>query len=127
MGQLKMKKLMIFVFTLISLIISSSQESTLRLLQIVHRHGDRTPRKFLPNDPYKDESVYWPMGLEKLTLKGKDRMFKVGKYIRENYNDYLGNEKSSGHIYVRSSSVSRCIESTSALLEGVYKPSKLHN
>ena len=30
--------------------------STLKLLQIVHRHGERTPLSFTPNDPFKNES-----------------------------------------------------------------------
>ncbi|KAJ8951146.1 hypothetical protein NQ318_021590 [Aromia moschata] len=32
----------------------------------LYRHGDRTPSRSFPNDPYFNES-YWPMGYGQLT------------------------------------------------------------
>ena len=95
--------------------------STLKLLQIVHRHGDRTPLSFTPNDPFKDEK-YWPQGFGQLTNHGKYRMFKRGQFIRDAYNDYLGDGYSPRDVFTRSSISDRCIESVSCLLSGAYPP-----
>lgn len=44
--------------------------STLRLLQIVHTHGDRTPSNFVHNDPYADLVTFWRQGVGQLTKNG---------------------------------------------------------
>ena len=123
---------LIFVSNLIILIISVTRGqasnrwpnhdiSTLKLLQIVHRHGDRTPIMFTPNDPFKNES-YWTEGIGELTTKGKYRMYKLGQFIRQEYQSYLGDKYSPREVYARSSITDRCIESTSCLLSGAYPP-----
>ena len=93
--------------------------STLVLLQIVHRHGDRTPISFYKNDPYKGEDK-WLDGLGELTPRGKDRMYDFGKQLRKRYGDYLGDTPKN--IYLRSSASDRCLESASALASGLYPP-----
>ena len=93
--------------------------STLLLLQIVHRHGDRTPISFYKNDPYKGEDQ-WLDGLGELTPRGKHRMYSFGQDLRKRYSHYLGD--SPKNIYLRSSASNRCIESASALVSGLYPP-----
>ena len=95
--------------------------STLKLLQIVHRHGERAPILFTPNDPFKDEKS-WPAGIGQLTTRGKYHMHKVGQFIREEYNNYLGDKYSPREVYARSSLTDRCVESVSCLLSGAYPP-----
>ena len=63
---------------------SWSETSTLKLIEILHRHGERTPIEFIDGDPFGDEK-HWPMGLGQLTLKGKHRMYKLGEFFRKNY------------------------------------------
>ncbi|CAG2106485.1 unnamed protein product, partial [Medioppia subpectinata] len=123
--------------------------STLKLLQLVHRHAERPPLYFPPNDPYKDskywhegggelalkgkyrmyklgefirQDKYWHEGGGELALKGKYRMYKLGEFIRQEYNDYLGDKYSPREVFDRSSVTDRCIESTSSLLAGAYPP-----
>lgn len=94
-------------------------EDILRLVQIVHRHGDRTPIEFRGDDTFSNET-YWPQGFGELVNKGKQRMFNKGQFIRENYADFLTNDHKE--IHIRSSSAERCLESVSYLLAGVYPP-----
>jgi hypothetical protein len=89
------------------------------LVQIVQRHGDRTPTNFYANDPYKEES-YWPDGIGEMTRKGKTRMYEFGKTIRQKYINYLG--VSPREVSVRSSSTSRTLESAQCFISGLYKP-----
>ena len=72
--------------------------STLKLLQIVHRHGDRNPTAFSPNDPYQS-SEYWREGLGELTSAGKYRMYKLGQTLRKEYHNYLGDEYSPREVF----------------------------
>ena len=95
--------------------------STLKLLQIVHRHGEKAPQWFTPNDPFKNES-FWTEGIGQLTIKGKYRMYELGQFIRQEYHSYLGDNYSASEVYARSSITDRCIESTSVLLSGAYPP-----
>ena len=95
--------------------------STLKLVQLVHRHGDRAPVAFPANDPYND-IAYWPEGIGELTSKGKYRMYRLGQFVRQEYDSYLGNKYSPREVYARSSSSHRCVESLSTLLAGAYPP-----
>ena len=95
--------------------------STLKLLQVVHKHGERAPVSFPANDPFNDVK-YWPQGLGQLTAKGKYQMYKMGEFIRNEYNTYLGDKYSAREVYARSAASSRCFESCAALLAGAYPP-----
>lgn len=120
-----------FVFLFIESVICAPKQSSndvliripeLKLVQIVHRHGDRTPISFFPNDQL-GKPEYWPDGFGQLNSKGKRRMYEMGKRLRSHYSDFLGNVCNPRSLYVRSSASGRCIESASALLAGLCPPS----
>ena len=121
-----MIKLLVFI-SVFHLIYSWSDHdtSTLKLLQILHRHGDRTPTKFVDGDPFgQDMEKYWPIGKGQLTLKGKHRLYSLGQFFRKSYSDFF-NKTSPKQVYVRSSIEHRCIESAGAFLAGAFPPGKV--
>ncbi|KAJ8664243.1 hypothetical protein QAD02_005905 [Eretmocerus hayati] len=65
-------------------------EFKLEQVQVLFRHGDRTPRKqeIYKNDPY--QLAYSNIGYGNLTDMGRDRMMKVGSRLRDLYGDFLG-------------------------------------
>lgn len=89
-------------------------------LLFMHRHGDRAPLNMAPRDKYNNIS-YWPEGFGNLNNAGRARMYKLGKFIRRRYDGFLTD--SMREIYARSSDVDRCIESSQAVLAGIYPPS----
>lgn len=93
---------------------------TLKSLFVVHRHGDRTPVVLFPNDPYANESLYWPDGFGQLTSAGKKRMYNIGVFLREKYDTFLGD--SIRDIQIRSSDKDRCLESAQLVVNGAFKP-----
>lgn len=98
---------------------SHGSESSLRLVQIVQRHGDRNPTNFYPNDPHKDEDN-WPEGIGETTMRGKTRMFEFGVTMRKRYDSYLGD--SPRDVSCRSSALTRTLESAQCFLAGLYEP-----
>ncbi|XP_075584809.1 putative acid phosphatase 5 [Dermatophagoides farinae] len=107
---------------------SIENHSTLRLVQLIHTHGDRTPGQFVHNDPYSIVGHFWPEGIGQLTRIGRNRMYKVGKYFHEVYanfiNTYYYQTNVENFIHIRSSSYRRCLESASALTAGLIGGSK---
>lgn len=110
--------LVIYIITN-STIISTNDLSQLKLVLMVHRHGDRTPIKCYPNDPFKDKK-YWTDGWGQLTKQGKDRMYNLGQYIGQRYKNFL--ENNPREVHIRSSAADRCLESVSLVLAGIYPP-----
>lgn len=90
-------------------------------LLFMHRHGDRAPLNMAPKDKYNNLK-YWPEGFGNLNNAGRLRMYKLGKFIRRRYENFLTDNLRE--IYSRSSDVDRCIESSHAVLAGLYPPSK---
>ncbi|XP_054161316.1 prostatic acid phosphatase-like [Oppia nitens] len=101
---------------------SNHDISSLELLQVVHRHGDRNPENWFPNDPYLNLTKYWPEGDGQLSKDGKYRMYRLGQTLRREYGSYLGSGFSPREVYARSSAKQRCLESVSLLLAGAYPP-----
>jgi hypothetical protein len=89
-------------------------------LFFMHRHGDRTPLNMGSKDKYNNLK-YWPEGFGNLDNAGRLRMYKLGKFMRRNYGHFLTD--SFREVYSRSSDVERCIESSNAVLAGMYPPS----
>ena len=70
---------------------NASVPSSLRLVQIVFRHGDRTPvGPWGATDP-NPESI-WPQGFGQLTDQGKRQLFQLGGKIKDRYKGFLNNE-----------------------------------
>ena len=68
---------------------SDANSSELILVQILFRHGDRTPNSFLdPNDRYRNYD--FPEGIGGLTLKGKNLMYNYGLKLQSRYGQYIG-------------------------------------
>lgn len=95
--------------------------SSLVRLAVVFRHGDRAPLMTYPTDPYPfTDANYWPDGQGQLTIKGKQRMLKLGQMIGKKYGDFLaGNPRGA---YVRSAGADRCLASAELVMAGVYPP-----
>ncbi|CAG2110632.1 unnamed protein product [Medioppia subpectinata] len=104
---------------IISALISTAFSSELKLLFVIHRHGDRTPIQCYPMDPYSNAS-YWPDGWGELTPVGKKRMFGVGSYLRKRYQHFLSDNPRE--VRIRSSGADRCLETVALVMAGLYRP-----
>ena len=49
-------------------LVYASDEKTLKMVNLVYRHGARSPLHFYPNDKYQAKD--WPDGAGRLTQKG---------------------------------------------------------
>ncbi|XP_025271240.1 venom acid phosphatase Acph-1-like isoform X3 [Camponotus floridanus] len=74
-------------------IVSASIHPELKLINVVFRHGDRTPSndgdESFPTDPYVNDS-FFPTGVGQLTNHGKKREYDLGQALRARYKDFLG-------------------------------------
>lgn len=97
-------------------------QTSLELIQIVFRHGDRTPVVVYPNDPYN--ASYWQKygGLGQLTTTGMLQHYEYGQFLRERYDSFLGAEYDRDHVFVRSTDYDRTLMSAGSLLASLYKP-----
>ncbi|XP_031638619.1 lysosomal acid phosphatase-like [Contarinia nasturtii] len=100
---------------------SEEQENDqLIFAHVIYRHGDRSPNKSYPNDPYSSEHL-WPDGWGQLTKRGMQRQYQLGKYLRKRYYKLLVDGKyTSDKVYIRSSDYDRCILSANANLLGFF-------
>ncbi|XP_031562969.1 prostatic acid phosphatase-like [Actinia tenebrosa] len=125
----KQKKILVFFpsfYLLIFLIFNHNVvlgEKKLRMVNMVYRHGDRSPTTTFPLDK---NLKYWPQGLGQLTRLGMLQEYKLGKFIKKRYIDdnellnktmYLKDE-----VYCRSTDTDRTIMSAQAQMNGLYPP-----
>ncbi|XP_078359951.1 prostatic acid phosphatase-like [Oculina patagonica] len=94
----------------------------LRMVNVVYRHGDRSPAQFFPADKHKN---YWPQGPGQLTQIGMEQEYELGQFFKDRYvKEYklLNSTYLFKEIYVRSSDKDRCIMSAQTQLNGLYPP-----
>ncbi|KAG1653230.1 Testicular acid phosphatase [Nymphon striatum] len=104
------------------LLISSCSSQELKLSQVVHRHGQRSPVQFYPNDPHKN---FWTDGPGQLTNVGKMEAYRLGQFLRKRYvinDNFLNKTFKHSYIHVRSSDEDRTLESAELVLAGLYPP-----
>ncbi|KAF2886362.1 hypothetical protein ILUMI_19811, partial [Ignelater luminosus] len=90
----------------------------------IFRHGERTTFNFYPRDPHQNQTFH-PYGLGALTNNGKLMMFKLGEILKQNYEDFLGDDYYlQDKITARSTGTPRTIMSASLVLAGLFPPSK---
>ncbi|XP_014211410.1 venom acid phosphatase Acph-1-like [Copidosoma floridanum] len=93
---------------------------TLNLVQVIFRHGLRTPLEREANIlNITDPSFYGYDDFGQLTEEGREQEYLLGKLLRKYYNDHLGvyNRKK---LVARSTNVPRTRESLELLLTGLF-------
>ncbi|XP_051168234.1 venom acid phosphatase Acph-1-like isoform X3 [Leptopilina boulardi] len=109
-------------FLLISLVcLPVWSASTLKLISVVFRHGDRTPNLWeqYPEDPH-NTLLSKPSIEGKLTESGQLRANNLGIFLRNRYNEFLKTNYSSGFVEARSTKINRTQESLKLVLKGLY-------
>ncbi|KAH9519103.1 Testicular acid phosphatase [Bulinus truncatus] len=112
------------VSTLIKRNVDSDPFSTLKLIQIIHRHGDRSPEHSYPNDPYKN---IWLQGFGQLSKLGMMQGYELGKFLRKNYTGFLSPEFHPNQIYIRSTDYDRTIMTAECVGAGLFPRSLKDN
>ena len=110
-------------FIIVNIFLINFQETKLELVQIVFRHGDRTPVLTYPNDPYQES--FWKDygGFGQLTQKGMLQHYNYGKYLRERYSNFLNQTYNRENVFAISTDYDRTLMSAYSLLSSLYEPS----
>uniref|UniRef100_T1JEQ9 acid phosphatase n=1 Tax=Strigamia maritima TaxID=126957 RepID=T1JEQ9_STRMM len=101
------------------LTIVKTEELKLKLVQLVIRHGDRSPIQTYSTDPW---SHAWPDGLGQLTPLGMRQQYDTGQYLRNRYEELINDTYNYNVMYVRSTNFHRNLNSASANLAGFFPP-----
>ncbi|XP_036181873.1 lysosomal acid phosphatase [Myotis myotis] len=96
------------------------QARTLRFVTLLYRHGDRTPVKTFPRDPYQEDE--WPQGFGQLTKEGMLQHWELGQALRQRYRGFLNTSYHPQEVYVRSTDFDRTLMSAEANLAGLFPP-----
>ncbi|XP_051172442.1 venom acid phosphatase Acph-1-like [Leptopilina boulardi] len=115
-----MKFLLIFCILSIVLINVKCQYEV-KQLNVLFRHGERTPDFFYPALPYTIKDFY-PYGIGGLTNKGKSRAFEFGQFLREKYNSFLDTTYIPEEVESISSNFGRTKMTLQLVLAGLYPP-----
>ncbi|XP_044258789.1 venom acid phosphatase Acph-1-like isoform X1 [Tribolium madens] len=112
------------VYLVKSATITADPATDLILVSVIFRHGARTTTGFYPNDPNKGQSFY-PIGMGGLTNDGKLGEYKLGRYLKSLYGDFLGDVYTEDEVWVRSTDVSRTKMSAQLVLAGLFPPNEI--
>ncbi|KAL4228068.1 mitochondrial acyl carrier protein [Mactra antiquata] len=96
--------------------------NSLRLVNVLYRHGDRSPTHSYKNDIYQESD--WPQGYGQLSKKGKKQEYELGKFLKERYVDsgFLAPIYQRDEIYVRSTAYDRTLMSANCVLAALFPP-----
>uniref|UniRef100_A0A3B3CZX3 Lysosomal acid phosphatase n=1 Tax=Oryzias melastigma TaxID=30732 RepID=A0A3B3CZX3_ORYME len=99
----------------------ATADKKLVFVTVLFRHGDRSPVKAYPTDPYQESA--WPQGFGQLSQEGMRQHFELGQYLRSRYQNFLNESYDRHEILVRSTDYDRTLMSAEANLAGLYPPS----
>ena len=99
----------------------NGDNTTLVLLQVVHRHGVRSVLQNYPNDP--TPLSYWDQwgGTGQLTPVGMKQLYEYGQFIKNRYSDFLSSYDRR-QVYSKSTDYDRTLMSANCFLAGVFQP-----
>lgn len=106
----------------LALISLANGDSTLKLVNLLYRHGDRSPVVIFPKDP--NQADKWPQGLGWLTITGMHQHYLLGDFLRRRYVEtgFLSREYKHTEIQIESSDENRCLMSAYCNLAGLFPP-----
>lgn len=101
---------------------SSDASQTLELVQVLFRHGDRSPVDAYPTDRYQED--FWPQGFGQLTQEGMRQHYELGHFFRKQYigTHFLSANYSRNQIVIWSTDVDRTLMSAAVDLAGFFPP-----
>ena len=83
------------------------------------RHGDRSSIKPFVFNGYNPYEV-WPDGLGQLTQQGIEQHFLLGKWLRNEYRDFMKPNYNVSTFHMRSSDIDRSLMSAQAMMAGFF-------
>ncbi|XP_053149584.1 lysosomal acid phosphatase-like [Hemicordylus capensis] len=97
-----------------------AQGRSLRFVTLLYRHGDRSPVKAYPRDPYQESA--WPQGFGQLSQEGMQQHWDLGQALRRRYDGFLNASYNRQEIFIRSTDFDRTLMSAEANLAALYPP-----
>nr|XP_031828068.1 venom acid phosphatase Acph-1-like [Nomia melanderi]XP_031828078.1 venom acid phosphatase Acph-1-like [Nomia melanderi]XP_031828087.1 venom acid phosphatase Acph-1-like [Nomia melanderi]XP_031828093.1 venom acid phosphatase Acph-1-like [Nomia melanderi] len=118
------------MYTIIGLavvICVAAVQAELRQVNVVFRHGDRTPddnsNEAYPNDPYYNYD-FFPEGRGQLINNGKQREYRLGRVLHNRYSKFLGSYYTPNTVFGISSDYDRTKMSLQLVLASLFPPNR---